>query len=161
MNALWIYKKIDEEPPPELFTPIKKPAEALTIQPDDKMTPKIDGIVTHFYEWHHAGRIDVRSTADSTMKICISDSTWKPSTPPNTSIRLSSTNRRRLNLFWEKARVLNTESTKSVKPQSPCPCFSITEFMLSAHKRDIEIDRTPLLKFMIDLKEVKLYNWSA
>jgi len=59
LNAQWIYKKIGEEPPPELFSPIKKSAKVIIYQPNDKMTPIIDGKVTHFYEWHHAGHADV------------------------------------------------------------------------------------------------------
>ena len=35
------------------------------------------------------------------------------------------------------------------------------EFIVSAQQKGVEIDRTPLLKFMIKLKDVKLYNWSV
>jgi hypothetical protein len=34
------------------------------------------------------------------------------------------------------------------------------EFVISASKDGKEIDRTPLLKFMIKLEDVKLYNWT-
>ncbi|HEC78908.1 MAG TPA: hypothetical protein ENI34_07175 [candidate division WOR-3 bacterium] len=181
MNALWIYKKIDEEPPPELFTPIKKPAEALTIQPDDKMTPEIDGIVTHFYEWHHAGRIDVRRIGGTMHRFAgLFSSIYCGFDDENLYIRFDVETQHAAEYeykikFYKPTKVefilgknqgIRYRIDKIGEAAIPLSMFlsksgSTTEFMLSAHKRDIEIDRTPLLKFMIDLKEVKLYNWSA
>jgi len=60
LNAIYIYRNIGEEPPPDLFSPIKKRFEAFSYQSIDKITPMIDGQITHFYEWYNAGYSDVK-----------------------------------------------------------------------------------------------------
>ena len=51
-----VYHLIGKTPPIDLLTPIyQREVKASIIQPDDIVTPTIDGKVTHFYEWAGAG----------------------------------------------------------------------------------------------------------
>jgi hypothetical protein len=54
-----VYRVIGEKIPDELFAPIAKADLAFEIQPSMFLTPTIDGVNTHFYEWKGAGVIDL------------------------------------------------------------------------------------------------------
>ena len=62
-----IYYLTDREPPADFFSPVRSAylMEFLS-SPIDYITPKIDGKLTHFYEWHQAGFYDCLK-AGSTM----------------------------------------------------------------------------------------------
>ncbi len=51
-----VYKILDVEPPLTLRNPIyREGVKATVIQPDSLISPKIDGRLSHFYEWSGAG----------------------------------------------------------------------------------------------------------
>jgi hypothetical protein len=54
-----VYRVIGEKVPDELFVPISKGDSSFEIQPTMLITPYIDGVNTHFYEWKGAGTIDL------------------------------------------------------------------------------------------------------
>jgi len=54
-----VYKLIGESIPDDLHKPIRGVGgQAGLDQPVDTISPSIDGLVTHFYEWHDAGMFD-------------------------------------------------------------------------------------------------------
>ncbi|MBD3381754.1 MAG: glycoside hydrolase [candidate division Zixibacteria bacterium] len=66
-HLMAVYSIIDEDPPRELLQPIRsREGEASIIQPSNFFSAKIDGEVTHFYEWYDAGSFNCRK-ASSTM----------------------------------------------------------------------------------------------
>ena len=181
LNAIWIYRKIGEEPPPELFSTIKKFTEALIVQPNDIMTPTLDGEVTYFYEWYHAGHADVLRMGGTMHRFagllseiyCGFDNdnvyirfdvenhdikayeyTLKIYAPSEQSITLS-----------EKSGVtyvIKNIGEVALPISTLCSNKDIQsiEFVISASRDGKEIDRTPLLKFTIKLEDVKLHNWT-
>jgi hypothetical protein len=181
LNVIWIYRAIGEEPPPELFSTIKKFSEALIVQPNDKMTPTIDGKVTSFYEWYHGGHADVLRMGGTMHRFaglfsqifCGFDDdhvyirfdvenhdikayeyTLKIYAPQELTVSLSDNNAIQyvVTHVGEIALPISMLSTDQT-------LLSI-EFIISASKEGKEIDRTPLLKFMTKLDDVKLYNWT-
>ena len=52
-----VYRLIGRKPPAELLQPIRRTRGVATAieQPLGLVSPKIDGLVTNFYEWHDAG----------------------------------------------------------------------------------------------------------
>lgn len=181
LNAIWVYKKISEEPPSELFSPIKKLAEVLTCQPNDKMTPIIDGKVTHFYEWHHAGHADVKRMGGTMHRFAGLFSTiYCGFDDKNLYIRFDIENHDisayeyRIKFYkpkeWEILLAGSTDITYKIEqigeviiPISLIDVNNkgIVEFIVSAQQKGVEVDRTPLLKFNVRLKDVKLYNWTV
>lgn len=85
-----VYYLTDREPPPEFFSPIRSgfSMDYLT-KPSDYISPKIDGILTHYYEWHQAGYYDC-SKAGSTMHKAenIVSGIWFGFDPKNIYIRI-------------------------------------------------------------------------
>lgn len=62
-----IYYLTDREPPAELFNPIRSSFMlAHILKPINYITPVIDGVLTHYYEWQQAGYFDCLK-AGSTM----------------------------------------------------------------------------------------------
>ncbi|MEE9554323.1 MAG: glycoside hydrolase family 57 protein [candidate division Zixibacteria bacterium] len=62
-----IYYLTDREPPPEFFTPVRADyTPRFRSVPIDYFTPKIDGKISHYYEWSQAGFYDC-TKAGSTM----------------------------------------------------------------------------------------------
>jgi alpha-amylase/alpha-mannosidase (GH57 family) len=59
LHLMNVYRVIGENIPDELFVPIAKADLAFEIQPSMFLTPVIDGVNTHFYEWKGAGVIDL------------------------------------------------------------------------------------------------------
>lgn len=70
MNLACIYKHIGAPVPEHLYVPIHK--EDRSIQPITTMKgfiePKLDGIVTSYYEWYQAAYLDVKKTGGSMHK---------------------------------------------------------------------------------------------
>jgi alpha-amylase/alpha-mannosidase (GH57 family) len=181
LNAMWVYKKIGEEPPPELFEPIKKTAEALTFQALDKMTPTIDGVITNFYEWYSAGYADVKRMGGTMHRYAGLFSTiYCGFDDNNLYIRFDVENHniteceytikfykpKELEIILGKDdRVVCTMNQigEMAIPFSLIEIDSSTEveFVISSQCKGVEIDRTPLLRFNVDLKAVKLYNWTV
>ncbi len=62
-----VYRFTDREPPAQLFQPVRTSfIEAHYLPPIDFIKPRIDGRVTHYYEWQSAGFFDC-AKAGSTM----------------------------------------------------------------------------------------------
>ncbi len=62
-----VYAATDREPPNELFTPVRSNFMLAHIsKPIDYISPTIDGIISHIYEWNQAGFFDCMK-AGSTM----------------------------------------------------------------------------------------------
>jgi alpha-amylase/alpha-mannosidase (GH57 family) len=65
-----VYQVIGKEVPPNLYMPILLADR--NIEPDTELkcfiTPKIDGIVTSYYEWYNSGHIDVKKGGGSMHK---------------------------------------------------------------------------------------------
>ena len=59
LHLMNVYRVIGEKVPDELFVPISKGDSSFEIQPTMLITPYIDGVNTHFYEWKGAGTIDL------------------------------------------------------------------------------------------------------
>ncbi|HVP35817.1 MAG TPA: glycoside hydrolase family 57 protein [Terriglobales bacterium] len=58
-HLLSVYDIMDMEPPETLFQSLRTAARVLAVQePVNFITPTLDGIVTHFYEWEGAGVLD-------------------------------------------------------------------------------------------------------
>jgi len=182
LNAQWIYKKINEEPPPELFSMIKKIEEKLTVQPNDKMTPEIDGKITSFYEWYHAGHADVKRMGGTMHRFAGLFSTiYCGFDSRNLYIRFDVENHdtesceykikfykpKELELILGKSEDVTYKIARIGEVAIPISVLGFedstgaVEFIISANQKGVEIDRTPLLKFTVDIKRVKLYNWSV
>ena len=182
LNAQWIYKKIGEEPPPELFSPIKKSAKVIIYQPNDKMTPIIDGKVTHFYEWHHAGHADVMRMGGTMHRFAGLFSTiYCGIDDKNLFIRFDVENQDiaayeyKIKFYKPKEYEVILGKTKGITYKCdrigevaiPSTLLGldkgegVTEFYMSALEMDVETDRTPLLKFNVSLKDVRLHNWTV
>ncbi len=181
LNAIWIYKKIGEETPPELFSPIKKTEEILTQQPNDRMTPDIDGKVTHFYEWIHAGYIRVKRMGGTMQRFAgLFSMIYCGFDDKNLYIRLDITNHNPADYeyimkFYKPVETIITIGKQSdiiykidkiVEVAIPISTVNVNgeanvEFTVSAQQKGVEIDRTPPLKFTVRLRDVKLNNWTA
>jgi alpha-amylase/alpha-mannosidase (GH57 family) len=181
LNAIWIYKKINEEPPPELFSPIKKTTEILTYQPNDKMTPEIDGKVTHYYEWYHAGHITVKRMGGTMQRFAgLFSMIYCGFDDDNLYIRLDIANHnpadyeyiikfykpKEITIQIGKQPEIESKIKKIVELAIPASFVHVVgepnvEFTVTAQQNGVEIDRTPLLKFTVKLRDVKLYNWSV
>lgn len=182
LNAQWIYKNIGEEPPPELFSSIKKSARVLTYQPNDKMTPVIDGRVTHFYEWHHAGHADVLRMGGTMHRFAGLFSTiYCGFDNKNLYIRFDLENHdiaayeykikfykpKEYEIILGKPKEIVYKLDRIGEVAIPTTILGledsegVVEFIMNAQQKGVEVDRTPLLKFTVRLKDVKLYNWTV
>lgn len=182
-TAVWIYKQIGANPPPELFSSIKQAAELLTVQPNDKMTPEIDGKNTHFYEWYHAGHTDVKRMGGTMHRFAgLFSMIYCGFDDNNLYIRFDVENADAKEYeytikIYKKPKELSimpgtTEGIVSTIDQIgevaiPRAMLGLDKgegkirFIISAQQKGIEIDRTPLLKFTVKLEEVKLHNWQV
>lgn len=182
LNAQWIYKKIGEEPPPELFSSIKKSAKVIVYQPNDKMTPTIDGKITHFYEWHHAGHADVMRMGGTMHRFAGLFSTiYCGMDDKNLFIRFDIEDQniaayeytvkfykpKELEVILGKTEGITYKCDRICEVAIPSALLGldkgarVAEFFMSALQKGVEIDRTPLLKFNVSLKDVRLYNWTV
>lgn len=181
-NAQWIYKKIGEKPPPELFSPIKKSAKVLIYQANDKMTPTIDGKITHFYEWHHAGHADVMRMGGTMHRFAGLFSTIycgfddkklylrfdiaekditayeyeiKFYKPKEYDIILGKTK----NIVFKYDRIAELAIPNTLLGLDSGE--GVVEFIINAQQKGVEVDRTPLLRFTVNLRKVRLLNWTV
>ncbi len=178
-TAIWIYKKIGVEAPSEVFTSIKRYSETLTTQPIDKMTPSIDGLVTHFYEWYNAGHADVKRMGGTMHRFAgLFSAIFCGFDEKNLYIRFDIENHD-IHVYdyvlkfyqpneWQMQLKECSEGEVCIKEigELAIPISrlgvnnqGIVEFVISALKDNIEIDRAPLLRFTIRLRDVKLHNW--
>ena len=180
-NAIWIYKKIGVEPPPELFLAVKKISEALSFQSIDKITPIIDGKLTHFYEWYNAGHADVRRMGGTMHYFAGLFSTiYCGFDDKNIYIRFDVENhdvlsyQYKIKFYKPKEVEFDLGKSKDIKykinqigevavPVSLLDVDSqgVVEFIVRVRDKGVEMDRTPLLKFSVRLKEVRLQNWTV
>lgn len=181
-NVIWIYTQINEEPPPELFSSIKKPAERLTVQPNDKMTPEIDGLITHFYEWFHAGHAAIDRMGGTMHRFAGLFSTIycgfdKENLYVRFDIEDHDISDYEYKLKFYKPKEVAVDLTKNstivyklkdiAEVSIPLQILGIdqetneVEFLVTALQKGVEIDRTPLLSFMVKLHDVKLFNWTV
>jgi alpha-amylase/alpha-mannosidase (GH57 family) len=180
LNAIWIYKKIGEEAPPELYSQIKKYEETLTVQPNDKMTPEIDGKITHFYEWYYAGHADVMRMGGTMHRFAgLFSKIYCGFDDENLYIRFDIENHsidayeytvkfytpKEIHIPLEENAQIRYKIDQIVELAIPKVQLGIdgageVEFILSAQQKGVEIDRTPLLKFTVRLQDVKLHNWT-
>ncbi len=180
MNAVWIYKQIGEDPPPALFSPIKELSDAITFQPNDTMTPTIDGNITHFYEWHHAGHAEVKRMGGTMHRFSTVFSViYCGFDEKNLYIRFDIDNHDilayeyHIKFYQPKDReiILGTDTGIDIKIKTigevsvPFSVFDgdfpEVQFIISAHQKGKEIDRTPPLSFVTRLGDVKLHNWTV
>lgn len=181
LNAVWMYNKIGEEPPPELFAPIKKTSEAVTIQAIDKVTPIIDGKLTNFYEWYNAGHADVKRMGGTMHRYAgLFSEIYCGFDDNNLYIRFDVENHDiteceyKIKFYKPKEVEITLGKTENVVCEMnqigevaiPLSLINIdsettVEFIISALCRGLELDRTPLLIFNVNLKYVKLYNWTV
>lgn len=181
LNAIWMYKKIGEEPPRELFAPIKKIEEILTQQPNDMMTPDIDGKITHFYEWYYAGHIAVKRMGGTMQRFAgLFSMIYCGFDDKNLYIRLDIINHSPADYDYIIKFYRPVETTikigeqpdivykinKIVEVAIPISFINVNgeakvEFTVSAQQKGVEIDRTPPLKFTVRLRDVKLNNWTV
>ena len=179
INVAWIYRKMGEEPPGDLFSPIHTWAEIFSSPPIDKMTPVIDGQITHFYEWSSAGHADVKRMGGTMHRFaglfsiihCGFDD-------KNLYIRFDVENHdilsyeykikfyepKELEIFLGKSEGIVYKIQQVGEVAIPLSSFElnkegIVEFVIGARQGEIEVDRTPLLKFSIKLSDVRLQNW--
>lgn len=180
-NAVWMYNKIGEEPPPELFAPIKKTSEALTFQAIDKVTPIIDGRITSFYEWYNAGHADVKRMGGTMHRYAgLFSAIYCGFDDNNLYIRFDIENYditeceykikfykpKEVEIILGKNENVVYEMNQIAEVAIPLSLINIdsettVEFIISALCRRLELDRTPLLIFNVNLKYVKLYNWTV
>ena len=70
LNLMQVYKEMGKEIPSQLFTPVLRHdrgiAPTLTIRGFIK--PKIDGLLTSYYEWYQGAELDVRKSGGSMHK---------------------------------------------------------------------------------------------
>ncbi len=178
-NAIALYKQLGGEVPPELFSPIKKSTEVPVYQPIDKMTPVIDGRLTHFYEWFNAGYANIKRLGGTrhrfagifSMVYCGFDEKYiyirfdledhrpedyqykiKFYKPKEITFKLGETGGidYKIDKIGEIAIPYNNIVTEKDRA---------IEFIMIAVKNSTDVDHTPVLKFNVDLDTVKLQNW--
>lgn len=181
MNAIWIYQKIGEEPPPELFSALKTFTDMIIIQPNDKMTPDIDGEITYFYEWYHAGHADVLRMGGTMHRFAgLFSAIYCGFDNDHVYIRFDVENHdiiaydytvkfyspREVQFPLAGCRDIQYVVKQVGEVAIPLSMLGADidiqtiEFVINACQKGVEIDRTPLLKFTVRLEDVKLYNWT-
>jgi hypothetical protein len=181
MNALWIYKKIGEEPPAELYSPIQQRAETFSCQPIDKISPVIDGRLTNYYEWYSAGYVDIKRMGGTMHRFAgLFSRVYCGFDDNNLYIRFDvedediTAYEYRIKFFKPHDFEIPFCKTKDFKckidkigeiavPLSKLKVEDegIVEFLVDARQKDVEADRTPSLKFNVKLKDVQLHNWTV
>ncbi|MFX0066741.1 MAG: hypothetical protein ACFFC7_31775 [Candidatus Hermodarchaeota archaeon] len=181
MNAIWIYKRIGEEPPVELYSPVQKRAEVFSCQPIDKISPMIDGQLTNYYEWYNAGYVDIKRMGGTMHRFAgLFSRVYCGFDDDNLYIRFDVDDEDiaaceyRIKFFTPKDVEIMIGSDKDFvckidkigEIAIPLKRLSIgdagmVEFMVDAKQKGVEVDRTPCLKFNIKLKDVRMYNWTV
>ncbi|KPK71618.1 hypothetical protein AMJ87_06985 [candidate division WOR_3 bacterium SM23_60] len=181
MNAIWIYEKIGEEPPADLYSPIQQRTETFSCQPIDKISPVIDGRLTNYYEWYSAGYVDIKRMGGTMHRFAgLFSRVYCGFDDENLYIRFDTEDEDiaaydyHIKFFKPKAFEVAFCKTEEVEcnidkigelavPLSKLNLDEegVVEFMVDAKQKGIEVDRTPSLKFNVKLKDVKLYNWTV
>ncbi len=70
MNLMKVYGEIGKEVPPHLFIPVLKEDRSVspTVAVRGFIDPRIDGIVTSYYEWYQGARLDIGKSGGSMHK---------------------------------------------------------------------------------------------
>jgi len=183
INAIWIYKKIGEEPPHELFSLINKQTEGFYQRPIDRIKPVIDGKVTHFYEWFNAGCADVKRMGGTMQRFAGLFSTiYYGADNKNIYIRIDIMNHdissyeyiidfdkpKDFSIVLDKNCPVPFKIKDIVEVAVPLELLDlpgstekVIEFVVRAREKTVEVDRTPLLKFSVSQKEISLQNWTV
>jgi hypothetical protein len=137
--------------------------------------------VTHYYEWYHAGHIAVKRMGGTMQRFAgLFSMIYCGFDDENLYIRLDITDDNPADYeyivkFYRPKEVIiklgqqpeiRYAIKKIVEVAIPASFVNVdgeanVEFMVTAQQGGIEVDRTPLLKFTVKLREVKLYNWSV
>jgi alpha-amylase/alpha-mannosidase (GH57 family) len=180
-NVIWLYRKIGEEPPHELFSSINPNKEIIVTQPVDRLTPVIDGKLTFFYEWYNAGCTSVKRTGGTMHRFAGLFSTiYYGFDSERLYIRFDITDhdirayQYELDFYKPVSRKLVLDHAEDFQHaileigEIAVP-FSLldlgeerlVEFVLRAREKGLEVDRTPLLKVAVTKKGILLNNWTA
>jgi alpha-amylase/alpha-mannosidase (GH57 family) len=180
-NAIWIYQRIGDDPPPELFSPLNRRDEAVASPPIERITPVIDGQITTYYEWYNAGYVDIKRIGGTMHRFAgLFAGIYFGFDERNLYIRLDVINhdiqsyKYELKFYKPAARDLDMEAKEGVEcriatiaeaaiPRALVGCVEegTVEFVVRAHKDGVEVDRTPLLRFSTLLKDAALNNWTV
>jgi alpha-amylase/alpha-mannosidase (GH57 family) len=180
-HAIWIYKKIGEDAPAELYSPIQQKAEVFSCQPIDRISPLIDGRVTNYYEWYNAGYVDIKRMGGTMHRFAgLFSRVYCGFDDKNLYIRFDiedediSAYEYRVKFFTPQdlefalceSKNFSCVVDKVGEMAIPLGNLNIddqseVEFMIDAKQKGVEIDRTPALKFNVKLKDVKLQNWTV
>ncbi len=180
-HTIWIYQKIGEEPPVELYSPIQQKAEVFSCQPIDGISPVIDGRVTNYYEWYNAGYVDIKRMGGTMHRFAgLFSRVYCGFDDKNLYIRFDiedediSAYEYRIRFFTPKdvefavcegknfVCVIDKVGEMSIPLRDlNVDDQSMVEFMIDAKQKGVEIDRTPCLRFNVKLKDVKLQNWTV
>ncbi|MEO0136180.1 MAG: glycoside hydrolase family 57 protein [candidate division WOR-3 bacterium] len=180
-NALWIYQRLNMEPPHELFLPINPQSEIAATQPIDCITPTIDGKLTFFYEWYNAGYLDLQRTGGTMQRFAgLFAKVFYGFDDKNLYIRFDvvnqDINQYEYEINFEKPPglkyVLGIAENVTFKIEEiaeiaiPLDNLNLTEekhveFVIKAREKGKEIDRTPLLKVSLTKKDIILKNWTV
>jgi hypothetical protein len=70
MNLMKVYREIGKEVPPHLFIPVLREDRSVspTITVRGFINPRIDGVVTSYYEWYQGARLDLKKSGGSMHK---------------------------------------------------------------------------------------------
>ena len=181
LTTAWIYEKIGEEPPAELYSSIQQKAEIFSCQPIDRISPVIDGRVTNYYEWYNAGYCDIKRMGGTMHRFAglfsrvycgfdadklyirfdvedesIGDYEYK--------VRFFKPSDLEIVVDGNKDVVCKIDKIAEISiPLSMLKIDdeSIIEFMIDAKQKGVEVDRTPALQFNVKLRDVRLHNWTV
>jgi alpha-amylase/alpha-mannosidase (GH57 family) len=181
LTAIWIYQKIGEEPPVELYSSIQQKTEIFSCQPIDRIKPVIDGRVTNYYEWYNAGYCDIKRMGGTMHRFAgLFSRVYCGFDDENLYIRFDVEDEGiadyeyRVKFFKPHDLEIIIDGSKDVvykvdkigEIAIPLTALkiddeSIIEFMIDAKQKGVEVDRTPALQFNVKLKDVRLYNWTV
>lgn len=180
-NVAWIYKRIGMEPPHELFVPINPQIEISATQPIDQLSPVIDGKLTFFYEWYNAGCLDLKRIGGTMQRFAgLFSMVYYGFDEKNLYIRFDvlnqDINQYEYEIAFEKPSglkfILGSEQNINYRIEDiaevaiPLSQIKSTtedyiEFIIKARQKGMEIDRTPLIKVSLALKDIVLKNWTV
>jgi len=180
-HAIWIYKRIGEEPPAELYSPIQQRAEVFSCQPIDAISPVVDGRVTNYYEWYNAGYVDIKRMGGTMHRFAgLFSRVYCGFDDNNLYIRFDIEDED-ISAYEYRVKFLTPKDLEfAVCASKDFSCAvdkvgemaiplanlniddqSVVEFMIDAKQKGVEIDRTPGMKFNVKLKDVRLHNWTV
>ncbi len=180
-HAIWIYERIGEEPPSELYSAIQRRAEVFSCQPIDKITPVIDGQVTNYYEWSSAGYADIKRMGGTMHRFAgLFSRVYCGFDDKNLYIRFDADHEDISGYDFRVKFFAPADLEIGVCGDKEYACkvdkigelsvpleklhlneHAVVEFMVDARKEGVEIDRTPCLKFNVKLSDVKLQSWTV